>query len=931
MSRKIILFTSILLLITFGTFAQNGFLRGKVIDKKSGETLIGVTIFVEGTTMGTLTDFDGNYSMPIPAGTYTIRISYISYQTQTFPDIVIKDGEVTLLNTNLEDAATQLNAVVVTAKARQNTETALLVMQKKSASMLDGISAKQISRLGDDNAAAALKRVTGVSVQDDKYVFVRGLGDRYTKITMNGADVPALDPEKNTVQVDIFPSNIIENIVVHKTFTPDLPGESTGGHVDIVTKDFPENFTLTASASFGFNPQTNLNDEFLSYDGGNTDWLGLDDGTRDIPSIAQSYLDQYGSTQYPTYLSAAEANQMSEAFNKEMEPKNTNSFLNQSYKFSVGNQVPIKKRTLGYNIAISYSNSYSYFDNGEYGLYQEGFQPDPWKVFDTVRSGSNKVNLAGLINLNLKINSKNKVGFRYLRNQAGKKNALYRSGYFFYEHRDDYDRSLGYLQRIFDSYQIHGKHVFPKINKSIATWLVSYTNMNQNEPDLRFFENLADAKYFEIKTNDQPARFYREMSESNLNVKADFEIPINIMGNQSKIKAGGLYALKNRILDETKFELNVQRSLYPRGMTISEFLTNYIISTDSLVGWYYLADQNQDNNNSYEADQTIGAAYLMIDWPIVERLRLIAGLRVEYTDMKVTNNIDKNDTKYKSGGFDKWDPLPSLNLIYKVTDEMNLRLAGSQTIARPAFREIGTNYYDYKLGIFVQGNQDLKRALITNIDLRWEWFFKRGEKLALSGFYKHFQDPIEQKLSATTQNFEIKYVNTDETDLYGFEFEFRKKLDFIGFLRDFSFGGNFTYVHSVVKLTEDELAKRRIGDPDAEDTRPMIGQAPYVVNAYLGYENDSISLESNIGFNVTGEKLLLITQGSTPYIFEQPYPSLNFNINKGIGKHFTLELSVDNILDPKYEAVHHFDSGDRYYVRYSLGRTYKLGIKYHIN
>jgi outer membrane receptor protein involved in Fe transport len=921
------------LLLGFHLSAQKGNLRGRVIDASTGETLVGVTIFVPGTTIGTTTDLDGNYNLALEPGEYTISVSYISYTTQTFPETEVRKGDITMLDVNLEEMTTELQEVIITAKAVRNTEAALQVMQKKSASMLDGISSRQISRLGDDDAAAALKRVTGVSVQDDKYIYVRGLGDRYTKVTLNAADIPALDPERNAVQVDIFPSNIIENIIVHKTFTPDIPGESTGGHVDIVTKDFPEQFTLSFSASLGYNPNANLNDDFISYEGGSTDWLGLDDGSRDVPGIAKEYLDRYGYINYvpkPPYTDDV-LNEISDAFPKKMQVERQRSGINQSYKFSFGNQYNFgNDMALGLNAGLNYSYKYKFYENGVYGIYEEGNQPDPWKVFDQVTYGSITPILSGLVNLNFKFNPNNKVGARYVRNQSGKKVAIERSGFFYYEGQDNIDNNLAYLEREFNSYQLHGKHVFPALNKISVSWLLSYSKMKQNEPDLRFFEYLLpNDTTLRIKTNDAPARFYREMQEDNYHANLDIEIPVTILGDQSKIKFGGSYISKDRNLDEMKFETQSNVAFFPL-TDINTYLEDNIITADNPKGYFYVADNKQDRNNSYSGDQEIIAAYAMIDMPLSEKFRLIAGARLETSDMSVANKIsDTTDNLYKSGEISEVDPLPSLNLIYSVSEDMNIRLAGSRTIARPTFKEIGTNYYDYKTGIFITGNQDLERALVTNVDLRWEWFFKPGEKVTISGFYKYFTDPIEQKLSVSTQNYEIKYINTENASLYGLEFEFRKKLDFIDFFRNLTLGGNFTYVYSVVKLTEEER------EDSGKEDRPMLGQAPWIVNAYLNYINSELGLESNIGFNVTGEKLFLITKGTTPYVYEQPYPSLNFNISKSIGKakRFTVEASVSNILDSEYKAVHHFEKpveADYDFLRYKWGRTYKVGLKYNI-
>jgi len=348
--KKIGLVVISFIFLTASSFAQKGTLRGKIIDKGTGETLIGATIMVEGTTNGTISDFDGNYSLTLNPGTYKIRVSFVSYEKKLFEDINIKPGKVTILNVNLGKSETQIGEVVVTARARQRTENAMQIMQKKSARLMDGISFEKISKLGDSNAAQALKRVTGVSVEGGKYIYVRGLSDRYTKITLNESSIPALDPEKNTVQMDIFPSNIIENIAINKTFTPDMPGESTGGHVNIITKDFPSKFTLKFSTSFGYNPQANLNNKFLTYPGGKTDWLGYDDGTRAIPDLAREALDRMveedlgiiDEIQFPNNIT-----EITKSFKPVMSPREGYSFLDHGHKFSIGDQIKLFGKNMG--------------------------------------------------------------------------------------------------------------------------------------------------------------------------------------------------------------------------------------------------------------------------------------------------------------------------------------------------------------------------------------------------------------------------------------------------------------------------------------------------------------------------------------------------------------------------------------------------------
>ena len=916
--------------------AQNGTLRGKIIDKNNGETLIGASVLVHGTTTGTITDFDGNYSLSLKPGTYKIEVSYVSYEKQLFEDIKIKSGEVTVLNANLDKSETEIGQVVVTARSRQRTESAMQVMQKKSPQLMDGISSEKIAKLGDSNAAEALKRVTGVSVEGGKYVYVRGLSDRYTKITLNESSIPALDPEKNTVQMDIFPSNIIENIVTKKTFTPDMPGESTGGLVDVITKDFPNKFTMKFSTSVGYNPQANLNDDFISYPGGDTDWLGFDDGSREIPDLTQEALETMvnenrGAINKDQFSNISE---ISSSFNPTMASNQENSFLNHSHKFSLGNQTKLFGKTLGYNAAISYSRKFEFYDNGINNMFEDQVTPSVWKRIDDDTQSKENVIVAGLLNLNYKLNANNKVGIRLLKNQSGSKIARRQDGYFNYERTNTMIHNLGYLERNFNYYQLHGKHVFQDLNKSILTWQGAFTNMSQDEPDLRFFEYLYETdrngnpNHWELKTNDVPVRFFREMQQANVNGKMDLEIPFDVNGQKYKFKTGATYQTKERDVDNIRFSL--QRNLnyltdYSVG-DVNSFLDEGVYSQSNEEGYYYTSDHNTNLENSYEATQSLLAFYGMFDLPVTDKLRIVGGARYEISELTTEDKSEETDD-YEEKQYN--DILPSLNFTYALMENMNIRLAATQTLARPKFREIGSGYYDYELGYYIYGNAQLSRSLINNYDIRWEYFFDRGEKVAVSGFYKKFKNPIEKKLLYKSNNYQIQPYNPDEAELYGFEIEFAKKLDFIPLLKNFDIGGNFSYIKSVVDIPRDQLEEYIWpADPDHSKTRPMQGQAPFILNAHLGYNNKDHGLNSNLGFNITGEKLSLVTKGRLPYLYEQPRPKLNFNISKTFNKNFAVELAVGNILNADYEKAYHFDERDGYDRKYELGRTYSFKISY---
>lgn len=946
----------ILLFLLGGTvYAQKAKLAGTIVDAKTGETLIGVNVVLaDNPSKGTITDLDGQYQLPLEPGTYDIQVSYISYQAQKFTGVEIKPGEVTRLNIQLDEAVMDLDAVEISAKARRNTATAIMVVQKKAARVIDGISAEDMSKLGASDAAEALQRVTGVSVQEGKYVNVRGLGDRYSKITMNKADIPGLDPNRNTVQMDLFPSNVIENIVVHKSFTPDLAGDFTGGHVNIETKDFPEKFSLQFSTSWGYNPQASLNDQYLSYEGGDLDWIGIDDGTRDIPDVMQNEIDNLdpsGQTGpdiiQQGFYTPSELRPLTGSFNHEVVPTEITSFLNNNHEFGMGNQTELFGKTLGYNIAFSYDQSFKYYDNGQSAFYEAKPEASPLADYQYDERGETENKMAGLVNFNYKFSNNSKASFTFLRNQGGIKYTRFRRGPFPYESASTIAevRDLGFIERSFNSFQLKGEHVLPSLNKFKIAWLTSYTKSKQDEPDLRIINNLIDpnTNIPFMKTNNGPTRTYRFMDEVNFDNKLDLTLPTEIAGNNAKIKAGGAFVYKERNRDQTGFELQPNgRVKMPDGF--NDYMDDAIINPQTGKGYYYIVDINDDYNNSYDGESYVGGAYAMIDLPLGDKWRIVTGVRYEHSQIDVKKKIYGYGVEDATGVELKEDDiLPSLNITYHPMEDMNLRLGLNRTLARPVFQEVSSSqFYDYQDGLRKYGNPELKRTLITNIDLRWEYFFELGEMVSLSLFYKDFQNPIAQRYIQEAVNPEIRFFNSDEAETYGFEVEFRKKLDFIEALQNFSIGGNFSMIESVVEKPADEVenvnsVREQNGYERTEDTRPMFGQAPYLINGYLKYDNKEMGLSANAGFNMAGEKLMIITKGFAPYVYEQPRASLNFNISKSISEHLSFKLSVSNILDAPYEAVHHYDylnnenEGDRIYYSYNLARTYSFGLKYVID
>ncbi len=931
--KKTILLSLIILFLQGLSIAQSGTLRGKITDSETGEELIGASVMVVGTYLGSSADLDGNYSITgIDAAKVQLKCSYISYETQIINDVEIKEGETSVLNIKLKPVSVGLSEVVISAKAVRNTENAILTMQKKSAGVIEGISSEEIIKTGDSDAAEAVGRISGVSLEGGKYVYVRGLGDRYSKTTLNGAEIPSLDPERNTVQMDIFPTNAIENMIVYKSFTPDL-NAFTGGLIDIVTKDFPDKFKVSFNVTLGYNTQASLRNNFLTYQGGKTDWLGYDDGTRNFPVKPKNI---------PIYPSDRDKlDDITKSFNKIMEPVENNSFLNQKYTFSIGNQVKLFGKQLGFNIGLIYKNDLNYFDNGSRGIYKltgaDANSLNKEQDF-TERKGQNEVLVGFLGNLNFKINENNKLGYVLLYNHSGIKSAVYDVG----ERAEDeigmiiQSRELGFMERAIFANQLKGEHFLERMGKMKINWVVSYTLSDQKEPDLRFFTNsfYPDASgnaQYEINPSKYkvPSRYRRTMDENNLDNKIHFKVPFTFLGSSSKLKFGVSYNYKYRDFNESKIDYNTQVQYY--NGSVSDYLSDGNIGQNNPAynpvtkENYGLYVQNAtDLRNSYFGYQNVLGSYIMVDMTLAEKLRMVTGVRFESNKMK---------TESKKAGIEKGylndnDFLPAINLTYGFFENMNLRLVYTRTLSRPTFREIAPFASFSPVAPTIVGNPDLKRTLIDNFDLKWEYFMKAGEVVSVSLFYKNFIDPIEMVDNPIAVNPEISFQNVSSATNYGVEFDLNKKLDFIDFLKNVSVGVNFSLIKSIVAIDSLELLSIRALDPGAPDTRPLFGQAPYIINAMLGYANPNSGLTANLIFNMTGKRISLVTKGGTPEVYEYPFPKLDFNASKTLGKNFIVSFKVKNILNPVKNNSYEYKGVKYPFNIYSTGTIFELGLSY---
>lgn len=957
-------------IVAFQMLAQDSFIRGTVIDGETGEALIGVAVVIDGTTNGSPTDLDGQFQIKADPGTYNLTVSFISFTKVSITDVVVKEGEVTALGTiSMNSAAQQLDAVEITAKAVRNTEASMVTMKKKSARLIDGVSAANFKKVGDSDAAAAMSRVTGVTVQGGKYIYVRGLGDRYTKTTLNGIDIPGLDPDRNTVQMDIFPTNIIDNIVVSKSFTADLPADFTGGAVDIELKDFPEEKVIGFSAGLGYNPAMHFNSNFVTYNGGKTDALGFDDGTRAIPTDQRTDIPQYADVVVsPESAEGQDYIQTLQGFDKQMGGYRSTSFMNTSLGLSYANQKATKNNnSIGYSVALSYKNDVEYYEGAEFNLYGKASDKSDNELtpLETQKGdyGVKNVLTGGMAGLAYKTDkSKIKANLLHLQNGESK------AGIFDFESNNvgtefkAKQYNIEYSQRSLTNLLLSGTHRLDADKLWELEWKVAPTRSYIQDPDIRYLR-------FEYKKNDDgtysdtfeesittevgyPERIWRFLEEYNIGGKADVTRKYKFRGDDAKLKFGYSYNFKNRDFNIQNFQIAPGNSEF-KGDPNEIFADENLFSADNNQGVHHNPQFIPFNRNEYSSMVNHSGIYVSTELNATPLLKAIIGLRGEiytqtYTGSNQTGSIALDNEQV----LNDVDLFPTLNLIYKVSEKQNLRFSYSNTIARPSFKEmsyaeildpitgrtfVGGKYEEKTISgadttVLWDGN--LQSTNITNLDLRWELFQAIGQNISVSAFYKQFKNPIEiVQFLSDPGTFQAR--NVGDATVIGAEFEVKQSLDIVSErLKNFMFNTNVTVTHSQISLSESELKSRQNSARDGEevkDTRAMAGQAPYVVNLGLSYNNRETGLQANASYNVQGRTLEFVGFGNRTDVYTNPFNSLNLKVGKAFGEEKNLNVSfkVSNLLnDDKEKVFSSYGAQDQIFSRLTPQRTFSLSVSY---
>ncbi|MBL7961561.1 TonB-dependent receptor, partial [bacterium] len=827
------------------------------------------------------------------------------------------------LQISLEPEGIMGESIVVEAKADRAAKSALLVQQKKAVVVSDAIGSEQISKTPDKSAGDALKRVTGLTVVGNKYVYVRGLGERYSNAQLNGIEIPSPEPEKKIIPMDIFPSGSIQNITVVKTYNPDMAGDFSGGLVKINTKEFPESLFMTASVSTGFNNASFS--KIPRYKGSGTDFLGFDDGTRQRPNIPKFN----GST--PDNLKA----QYNSRFQNIWMPANSQVSNNSGFSFSVGNSLG-ENSNIGFLGSLTYSSDFNSRNEREYFPIADGVPAYDYKT----AKGNYGVLWGALLDLNVKINANNKIGLKTVYNIQSDDEASTTSGYKNGSSGGEVRFTrLRYQQRKLFSSQLLGEHQINDLLKSKVDWHLAFSQADRNEPDTRqtsYVLNETLNRYDAFGSSNN-SRFFSDLTDKEINTGVDWSIPFEVIKN-SKIKLGSLVRIKDRNFNAYRYAYSnfadAVRGEQPEDLFSSENIINGLVDFED----------NTQANDTYTANENTVAGYVMGDFPVDKKWRLIGGIRYEnaQTELHSIDPVSGAENKSLSPKYTNRDFFPALNVVYALSERMNIRLGYSKTISRPQFRELAPfRYDDYRRSTY--GNPFLKSSHIQNYDLRWEFFPNSGELVAASFFYKSFENPIERFLlpNPGSQAGDPVPVNGGNASNIGIELDLRASLVHVSeALKDFSITANMSLIRS--RLTQKnaiEVYTLGSNDPTlfspdfvANKKRPMQGQSPYVVNIGLNYANAVSRTDVNLSYNVFGERIAEIStklndaQGNKIYddVYEQPFHQLDLTVGQKITKNIKLKANWKNMLNQTVQ----FKMSEFVTNEYKPGMSFSTSVTY---
>ncbi|MFM7021925.1 MAG: TonB-dependent receptor domain-containing protein [Flavobacteriales bacterium] len=915
-------------LCTTALFSQNS-IHGKVIDGATGNALPDVTVRIDSSTITGVTDLNGFFNiLNVQPGTYTLICDGgRQYSKKMIEEVVVKANEATRVDIILR----RTTDIVIEKKPKAKggeTPDALLSQQKNNVTVSDGISNEQATRQGLRSTSDALGKVSGASIQDNKFVVIRGLNDRYNAAYINGAPLPSSESDRKAFAFDIFPSNMLDNLVITKTASPDLPGEFAGGIIQVTTKNIPEKNFQAFSIGGGYNTITTGQNQ-ITYKGGQWDWLGVDDGSRAMPGVIPD------KDHFPVNID--EQATLAKKTNIDWGLQNKTFMPNLSLQYSMGLSDTLKGIPVGLVMALTYNKRNNYNETARRGWTGNDANSTissqlDYQYLDKIYS--EQILASALANFSVKLNRNNTLSFKNIYSINSDDRVISRSG-----STNPLESNPTLIQsdatwftgnKIYSG-QLIGEHYLPK-QKLRFNWVGSLSQIERSIPNLRrnIYTRLTnvndpndpnpnDTMYTanigtsNVGSNYGGGMFFSENKENIYSFKADASHTFNIGKSINEVKMGTFFQSRNR--DFFARQLGYTKHTIPGGsVTFDESLLylsrGEIFNNANLglisngVGGFKLTDGTK-YTDAYTAASSLYAGYLMLDNKY-KKARLVWGARVESFSQEL--HALKADQSKLDINISKTDVLPSANFIYSVNKKQNLRVSYSQTLNRPEYRELAPfAFYDFNTTFVISGNDSLRRAKIHNTDVRYEIYPGKGQVFSVTGFYKQFIDPIEQ-ISRVDVTNEISFRNVPKATNYGMEIELRLLLsslfknDSIKFLSRTTVFSNLAIVRSMVDVTS------IVGSQD--DVRPLQGQSPYVLNSGIQYVDEERGFIASISYNTVAPRIYIVGNVNEPNIWENGRNFIDLQFSKSfLKKKLDVRLNLQNLLAQKQNFYQNRDLG----------------------
>ena len=891
---------------------STGRVVGRVVDAQTGGGIANVTVEVVGVKVGALSGIDGRYVLNgVPSGKISLRAQSIGYASKTITSVDVPASAAVEQNITLDASAVAIAGIEVTAAAERGSVGRALDMQRTATAIVNSVTAEQISRSPDGDAAAAMQRVSGVTVQDGKYIFVRGLGDRYTTTSLNGARIPSPEPERKVVPLDLFPSGLLQTITTAKTFTPDMSGDFSGAQVDIRTREFPATRQFTLSAGGGFNDRVTGTTRFAAPRTG-AEWLGFPGGERTLPQAVRD-ADFFGSS-----VSQTQFNSMINEFRNAWSPQRQTGRGSSSMGVSLGGTDPL----FGQNVSYLLSGTYAYGEEvraGEVRARALAGTAGETREVDrfTGSTGRTTVMWGGLTNLSTLLGQHTRLSFNGTLNRTADNEARFEVGES--ENHGGIPmeiQRLRFVARTIHSAQLGAEH---QLGRHALDATVTASGVRRHEPDRSEFvyartQEGTPLRWF-AASNEGAVRTFGDLNESSVEAALNYRLNFGDTGRNHSAKVGALLRQTDRDATNTAYSISALRLPVSALELAPEQIFDGRFTAD---GHSYMRVTPLSQGGSYTAEDRLLAAYGMLELGLSDRIRLIGGARVEQSELDLVAQSTVGNEQFTANP--KYtDVLPSLAINLEVTNAQNLRFSVSQTLARPEYRELANVQYREVLGgENVLGNPDLERTLIQNADVRWEWYPSPGEAISLAVFAKRFDAPIERVYLATSGTSVVTFVNADQANNVGVELELRKRLGFLSSsLESLTLFTNATVMDSRIKIAREASSQ-------TSTERAMVGQAPYVVNAGLTFAPEGRSSSATLLYNVVGRRIISAGEIPLPDVYEQERHVLDLSLRTALFTDVSLKLDARNLLDSPYS----FRQGDVLRESYQAGRTFSFGLSW---